>query len=1208
MDTYSQRRDRIVAALNKAIETFTNFRGDSFAEVMANGVSPIADAADVDRIAIYTSIIDNEGSRHLGQIYRWSMAEGSMVSLDDILMNLPKNEVTDDWTNILRNNEYIFKCRSSMSKSERNFTEAFGFKSILLVPIFSYGEFWGAVSLQKYTPEVNTGEGCMDLIRSAANLCANALIRESEYQKSIDSFKNTIDSFRAMERSKKMADIVNNTAIIFLSNREKTFEEMMNIGAGPIADIAGLDRISVWRNSVVQDELHTSQIYRWDRVSGGTTKPTQMLTDVAYDKLAPRWQDVLARGETINSPVKLLPEWQMLQSFGVVSAYISPIFISGDFWGFVLFEDRHNERRFESDSTEMMRSAAFLFANTVIRNEMEQKINKANKLNQTIISSASFGITIFDQNMYVFDCNDKVLKDFKTTKQYYLDHFNDFSPEYQPDGQKTSDLIDDMIKRVMAGETMTFEFMHKASDGELVPCEVTTTRVKYDDEFVGLGFSYDLRKIKKMSHDLREQDELLKIRLKQQELISDISKSFVTSGESETLINDAISKLRKYLNASRVVILGIDYERGSTFIAYSQHDKNMPPPESAVAGGLELIHARFPHVIQKNTVTPAFSRNDVTMDPFYSELANAGIYAFVCAPLYVEGQLWGLISVEQCDRTREWKENELSFIETITSIIAGAITHTVYDDRIENALQKATAASEAKGFFLSNMSHEMRTPMNTIMGMASIGKNAPGIERKDYALGKIEEASSHLLGVINDVLDMSKIEAGKLELVLVDFSFERMLKKTVNAICIRMEQKQQKFYVTTDGKIPHILTGDDQRLSQVIINLLSNAAKFTHEGGSIRLNAFLESEEDELCTIIIEVSDTGIGITDEQQKKLFHIFEQADSGTSRRFGGTGLGLAISRRIVEMMGGEISVESESGKGSVFRFSFKARRGEDSNVSLLDPSVNWETMKVLAVDDAQEILSYFMDIFKRYGVNCDVAISGEEALEKIEKSGGYDIFFVDWKMPGMDGIELTKQIKKRNADRKSVVIMISATEWALIREEAEGAGIDKFLMKPLFASDIMDCMNACLGVSGSSTQKQKSAVSGVELKGCHILLAEDVEINREILLASMEGTGAEIDCAENGLEALRLISENPVKYDIVFMDMQMPEMDGLEATRSIRKSGNNIPVIAMTANVFKEDIDKCLAAGMDDHLGKPLDMGNVLEKIRKYWDRNRIAAVG
>jgi CheY-like chemotaxis protein len=302
-----------------------------------------------------------------------------------------------------------------------------------------------------------------------------------------------------------------------------------------------------------------------------------------------------------------------------------------------------------------------------------------------------------------------------------------------------------------------------------------------------------------------------------------------------------------------------------------------------------------------------------------------------------------------------------------------------------------------------------------------------------------------------------------------------------------------------------------------------------------------------------------------------------------------------------MGGEISVTSEPGKGSEFTFSFKAERSKDNPASLLDPSVNWKTMSVLVVDDAQDILTYFTEIFRYYGVVCDSAISGKAALKKIEQSGGYDIYFVDWKMPEMDGIELTKRIKSRNRDRKSVVIMISATEWAIIREEAEGAGVDKFLIKPLFASDIMDCMNACLGVGGSGAQKQQKTVKYGELKGCRILLAEDVEINREILLASMEGTDAEIDCAGNGLEVLRLLAENPQKYDLIFMDVQMPEMDGLEATRQIRKDGSKIPVVAMTANVFKEDIEKCIAAGMDDHIGKPLDMDNVLNKVRKYWKK-------
>jgi len=1068
-DQYSQRRADIVAALNEAIETFIVFDGKTFADVMANGLLPIVEALGVDRVAIF-SYRDKEGNKHLGQIYRWDKIEGSVVSLTDAIMQLPKCKATDDWTDILLKNEYVFRCKSGMTEDERNFSGDFGIKSILLIPIFSYGEFWGTVAFIDHAKETDFGEGCMDLIFSAANLCANALIRESLY-------KNSVNSFKAMERSKKMADVLNKTAVTFLSNIEKTFEDIMNTGMTPIADMADLDRLSVWRNFTVGDVLHTSQIYRWDRVSGGTTEPTPELTDVTFAMLAPRWEDMLLRGEFINSPVRLLPEAPMLQSFGVVSAFITPIFTGGKLWGFVLFEDRKNERYFDNDHAEMMRTAALLCVNTVMRSEMERNIAGAN--------------------------------------------------------------------------------------------------------------------------------EQLKVRLGQQELISGISKSFVTSGESETLINDSLARLRKYLGASRTVILGIDHEHDGTYVAYSQYEKAVPPPKPAISGSFELIKSGFSHNIQEKTLTPAIHCDDISKVPSYSGLEPAGLRAFVCAPLYIEGRLWGILSVEQCNRPREWQKNEISFITTIASIIAGAIMHSIYNDRLKNALSRATAASEAKGSFLSNMSHEMRTPLNTIMGMASIGKNSPGLERKDYALGKIEEASSHLLGVINDVLDMSKIEAGKLDLVLADFSFERMLKKAVNANCIRMEQKLQKFNVTVDGKIPHIICGDDQRLSQVIINLLSNAVKFTPEGGSISLNASLRSEEDGLCTVAVEVSDTGIGIESEKIDKLFNAFEQADSGTSRKFGGTGLGLAISKRIVEMMGGQINVKSVNGKGSVFSFTFKASRGKDSDVPLLDPSVNWETMKVLAVDDAQEVLSYLADIFSRYGVLCDTALSGEDALKKIEATDGYDIFFIDWKMPGMDGIELTKRIKNRTG-RKCVVIMISATEWTLIREDAQSAGVDKFLMKPLFASDIMDCMNECLGVGGSNTEKQQKAVKTGELKGCHILLAEDVEINREILIASMEGTGVEIDCAENGNEALRLLSENPAKYDLVFMDVQMPLMDGLEATRRIRKNGSKIPVIAMTANVFKEDIENCLAAGMDDHIGKPLDMGKVIEKIRKYRHKNKITA--
>jgi signal transduction histidine kinase/CheY-like chemotaxis protein len=512
----------------------------------------------------------------------------------------------------------------------------------------------------------------------------------------------------------------------------------------------------------------------------------------------------------------------------------------------------------------------------------------------------------------------------------------------------------------------------------------------------------------------------------------------------------------------------------------------------------------------------------------------------------------------------------------------------------------AETANRAKSEFLSNMSHEMRTPMNAIIGMTSIGKSAPDVEKKDYAFGKIEDASHHLLGVVNDILDMSKIEANKLELSSAEFDFGRMLSKIVDVINFRVTEKKQSFQMSVDKAIPDRLVGDDQRLTQVIMNLLSNAVKFTPAGGSIRMNAHLTGEAEGVCTLQFEVTDTGIGISEEQQEHLFNSFQQADSSISRNFGGTGLGLAISKRIVELMGGRIWIESELGKGAVFSFTVQATRGGTERHSLLNPGVNWGNLRVLAVDDDAEVLEYFKEIAQGFGIACDTASGGEAVVALLEEGKHYDIYFIDWKMPGMNGIELSKKIKERCAGN-FVVTMISSTEWSLIADEARAAGVDRFLPKPLFPSAIADCINECLGGGNLPAEDERSGAADI-FTGCCVLLAEDVEINREIVLAVLEPTEIEIDCAENGAEALRLFGENPERYDMIFMDLQMPEMDGLEASRQIRAldtpRAKTVPIIAMTANVFREDIEKCLAAGMNDHLGKPLDMDALFEKLRRY----------
>jgi PAS domain S-box-containing protein len=403
-------------------------------------------------------------------------------------------------------------------------------------------------------------------------------------------------------------------------------------------------------------------------------------------------------------------------------------------------------------------------------------------------------------------------------------------------------------------------------------------------------------------------------------------------------------------------------------------------------------------------------------------------------------------------------------------ICQGVVIVMVDVTELTDTMRAAEAASRAKSEFLSNMSHEMRTPMNAIIGMVGIGRASDDSEKKEYCLSKIEEASRHLLRVINDILDMSKIEARKFTLNDADFTFSAMLRQVMTVNEPRAVEREQSFEVTIDPAIPHHLKGDDQRLAQVVTNLLSNAMKFTPEKGSIRLEARLLDKQAGHCTLEFRVTDNGIGISAAQQDELFVSFQQADTSITRRFGGTGLGLAISKEIVTMMGGEIGVQSEPGKGSTFFFTVQ--------------------------------LAY-------------------------------------------------KETK-----------------------DAEGDGLP----------------------APSSGGEQG------RFKGHTILLAEDVEVNREIVSALLEPTLLVIVSAENGAEAVRLFGEDPGRYEMIFMDVQMPEMDGLEATRTIRAmdipQAQTVPIVAMTANVFREDIERCLAAGMNDHVGKPLDFDEVLEKLDHY----------
>lgn len=532
----------------------------------------------------------------------------------------------------------------------------------------------------------------------------------------------------------------------------------------------------------------------------------------------------------------------------------------------------------------------------------------------------------------------------------------------------------------------------------------------------------------------------------------------------------------------------------------------------------------------------------------------------------------------------------------------------------EQARAQAEAANASKSTFLSNMSHEMRTPLNAILGMARIAQETGDPDRIQYCIDQINHAGGHLLEVINDVLDMSKIESGKLELNEAPFAVEDMLRKVAHVIAFRANEKRQRLSLHLAPDVPRALMADEQRLRQVLVNLLSNAVKFTPEDGDIKLSVELLSLSGGLCTLTFTVQDSGIGISKEQLQHLFRPFAQADAGISRRYGSTGLGLVISQRIVRMMHGEIQVDSIPGQGASFSFNVRVRLAPEKPTALHTLPVDWPAIRILVIGDNEEALSAFPQLAEKVGFSCDMAADAYAAQSYLAKEENhYQLVFLDFQTAGSDIFSLLAQVRKARPDAHCIAIS-GTLDWIEVERQARDAGISWIIFKPFNVSSITDAMANVLGgrpeggtggdVPTLTTSAQEAEARRDAFLDKRMLLAEDVEVNREIVHMLLEGSGLAIEFAENGKEALDMYIERPEAFDVIFMDIHMPEMDGYEASRRIRDfeegAGLHVPIIAVTANVFREDVEKSLEAGMDDHVGKPVRLEEMLEKLHKYLD--------
>ncbi len=550
--------------------------------------------------------------------------------------------------------------------------------------------------------------------------------------------------------------------------------------------------------------------------------------------------------------------------------------------------------------------------------------------------------------------------------------------------------------------------------------------------------------------------------------------------------------------------------------------------------------------------------------------------------------------------------------EELTRYITVFVDQTeaiAYQQTLSDALENARNANAAKSCFLSHMSHEIRTPMNAIIGMTTIALSKLGDrDRVEDCLGKIALSSRHLLGLINDVLDMSKIEGGKLAITHEPFNFRMAIQGVINLIQPQTVDRGQNFEVAMYGVDEEELRGDALRVNQILLNLLSNAVKFTPADGHIWLEVHQIHKKNNNVRFRFVIRDTGIGMSRDFLERLYRPFEQATASTASKFGGTGLGMAITKNLISLLGGTISVKSEEGKGTEFAvelpFGLSGRQPSRELAGL-------SQLKVLVVDDDRGTCEHAALLLDKMGLRVHWVLTGEEAVRRVLEAhdcgDDYNVCFVDWKMPDMDGAETARRIREKvGAD--TLIIITSAYDWTPIEKEAREAGVDAFIAKPFFASTLYNTLLATtrrvvVGTGPRTTPEAEPALATDKQKydfaGKNILLVEDNEFNQEVAREFLEMTGATVECAENGKEALDMFtSSEPGAYDIILMDVQMPVMGGYEATRAIRAaahpSAKSVPILAMTANAFNEDIAAAVEAGMNGHIAKPIDV-NILYRL-------------
>jgi PAS domain S-box-containing protein len=942
---------------------------------------------------------------------------------------------------------------------------------------------------------------------------------------------------KEIEQRERLLNTVNSVAGVLLSiNDEKSFEAELPKSFELVGRCLDLDRVQIWRNEVIDGELHYVHRYEWLSDFGRDSMPVPIGLHFSH-RSRPDWDSLFLRGEYLSGISSLMPEDDhvFLDSFGIKSIVIIPMFLEGVFWGFFGINDCHKERAFSEEEIHILTSVGLMMSNAINRSIQSAIIREADERMQLMFDATPLCMNFWDKNINNIDCNQEAVKMFDlSSKKEYSERFHELSPEYQPDGRLSKDKAVEYLKKAFETGYSRFEWMHRKLDGELIPCDVILVRVEHKNDFIVVGYARDLRELKAMLGEIQRENEksramahwynsiLNAIPLPITVTDADSNWTFINMAVEKHLgitLEEALGKQCSNWNASicNTEDCGIARaKRGLDKTYFSEGDSSyevgvatLKDLNGTTMGYVEVVHdiTSLKLMAKKQADAEAASHilenilNGIDAE-IYVSVPHKGELLFVndymkkknnlegditgrlCYKVFIDAHQEGICDFCPCYKldkdphnTIVWEyriptnrvlRNATRYIEWTDGRIV-QIQHSVDVTELITAKEQAIQANKDKSSFLAKMSHEIRTPMNAILGITEIYlQNEELPYGMQEALDRIYNSGYLLLGIINDILDLSKIEAGKMELTPAAYDVPSLINDTVHLNVMRFDSKPIEFNLHVAENIPSTLYGDELRIKQILNNLLSNAFKYTDKG-EVSLSVAAEyawQEDSGHATLVFRVSDTGQGMTAEQVDKLFDEYTRFNTEANRETRGTGLGMAISKQLIRMMDGEISVESEPDEGSVFTVRLQqgivgaSTLGREAVENLMQfrigkagqikkaPQIVREYMpygKVLIVDDVESNLYVARGLLAPYGLEVETAISGFETIEKIKGGATFDIIFMDHYMPKMDGIEAVKIIRGLGYARP--IVALTANALAGQAEMFMENGFEGFISKPI-----------------------------------------------------------------------------------------------------------------------------------------------------------------